>query len=392
MEVMTPSHERRAARLAALLGPETEEDRLVRENPDTVSYGETWWRKHYEWLLHSGYKLRPRYAPDWTPPWQGTNEDPDKFEEGQDNTYYAIMDAVRVSDEAVVTLKQVDMSTRRTSIAEVKINEYLSSGPRASDPRNHSAQVSEVLQVPDEPHTKMLVMPFLRPFYDPRFQTFGEVVAFFTQLFEGLQFLHEHNIAHRDCTRNNIMMDATHLYPDLWHPSNIHKRRDWKGKAKHFTRTERPVKYYFIDYGLSERYNRETTPTWPPLELPVHGGDKSAPENQEKNYNTPCNPFATDVYYIGNLVRENFIQKYHGFSFMKGLVDDMVQDDPSKRPQADEVVARFAKIRKSLYPWQLRARTIRKKEWKVVTLWRLPPHVARTVRFIATRKPAIPDP
>ncbi|KAA1473369.1 hypothetical protein DENSPDRAFT_802484 [Dentipellis sp. KUC8613] len=392
MEVMTPSQERRAARLAALVGPETEEDRLVRENPDMVSYGETWWRKNYAWILQSGYKLRPRYAPDWTPPWRGTEQDPDKFEEGQDNNYYAIMDAVRVSDGAVVTLKQVDMSTQRTSIAEVKINEYLSSGPRASDSRNHSAQVSQVLQVPDEPHMKILVMPFLRPFHDPRFQTFGEAVAFFTQLFEGLQFLHEHNIAHRDCTRNNIMMDATRLYPDLWHPSNIHKRRDWKGKAKHYTRTECPVKYYFIDYGLSEQYNRETASTWPPLELPVHGGDKSAPENQEKNYNTPCNPFATDIYYIGNLVRENFIQKYHGFNFMKGLIADMVQDDPSKRPKIDEVVARFAKIRKSLYPWQLRARPIRKKEWKVVTLWRLPGHFARAVRFVVTQKPAIPDP
>ncbi len=103
-------------------------------------------------------------------------------------------------------------------------------------------------------------------------------------------------------------MDATHLYPDLWHPSDIHRRRDWKGKAKHYTRTERPVKYYFIDYGLSELYNRDTARTWPPLELPVHGGDKSAPENQEKNCNTPCDPFATDIYYIGNLVRENFIQ------------------------------------------------------------------------------------
>ncbi|TFY66061.1 hypothetical protein EVG20_g5022 [Dentipellis fragilis] len=392
MANMTPSRERRAARLAAGRGPETEEDRLVRENPDAVSYGETWWRKQYEWLLQSGYKLRPRYAPGWTPPWEGTGRNPREFEEGQNNSYYAIMDAIRVSDGKVVTLKKLDLNTGRTSLLEVQINEYLSSEPRSSDPRNHSAQVSQVLQVPDEVHMRILVMPFLRPFHDPRFQTFGEVIAFLTLLFEGLQFLHEHDIAHRDCTRNNIMMDATHLYPDLWHPSDIHKRRDWKGKAKHYTRTQCPVKYYFIDYGLSEQYDREKARTWPPLELPVHGGDKSAPENQEKNYNIPCNPFATDIYYIGNLVRENFIQKYHGFTFMKGLVDDMVQDDPSKRPKIDEVVARFAKIRKSLYPWQLRARMIRKKEWKVVTLWRLPGHVARTVRFVATQKPAIPDP
>ncbi len=44
----------------------------------------------------------------------------------------------------------------------------------------------------------------------------------------------------------------------------------------------------------------------PPLEKPLRGGDKSAPEH--KDLQTPCDPFLTDVYYLGNLVREQFIQ------------------------------------------------------------------------------------
>lgn len=39
-----------------------------------LSEPELWWSKHYNWLKDNGYILRPRYAPDWTPSWQGTNK------------------------------------------------------------------------------------------------------------------------------------------------------------------------------------------------------------------------------------------------------------------------------------------------------------------------------
>lgn len=39
-----------------------------------LSEPELWWSKHYIWLKDSGYILRPRYAPDWTPSWKGTKK------------------------------------------------------------------------------------------------------------------------------------------------------------------------------------------------------------------------------------------------------------------------------------------------------------------------------
>ena len=39
-----------------------------------LSEPEQWWSQHYDWLKESGYLLRPRYAPDWTPSWHGTNK------------------------------------------------------------------------------------------------------------------------------------------------------------------------------------------------------------------------------------------------------------------------------------------------------------------------------
>ncbi|KAA1477314.1 hypothetical protein DENSPDRAFT_844530 [Dentipellis sp. KUC8613] len=388
----------RTERLEALreraFGPRTEEDRLYAKDPSTLRPNEKWWRDHYGVLIERGYTLRPRFDPNWTPPWPGTGRYYMEFEEGQQFKRAQILDATRNADGAWVTLKRLDMDEGRSDMEEVGINRYLSSEPLTSDPRNHCAQALEIFTIPDAPNQDVyiMVMPTLRPFDDPTFDTFGEAIAFFTQLFEGLQFLHERKIAHRDCCRPNIMMDASQMYPDLWHFVKTNMRKDWKGKAKHYTRTERPVKYYYLDFGLSQRYQAESTSTWLPLALPVHGADKTAPENSDDKYETPCNPFATDIYYLGNLIRQSFMQRYYGFGFMKKLVADMVQDEPSRRPSINEVVARFAKIRESLHFWKLRSRTTRKKEWKVVTLWRYPPHIIRTIRFIVMRKPAIPDP
>lgn len=95
------------------------------------------------------------------------------------------------------------------------------------------------------------------------------------------------------------MFDASSMYPNGFHPVKIDRNRNFKGTAKAYTRTQRPPIYYFIDFGLSRQYtSRDVT------DEPLRGGDKSAPEHQSRR---PCNPFQTDIYYIGNLVRHEFM-------------------------------------------------------------------------------------
>jgi len=96
------------------------------------------------------------------------------------------------------------------------------------------------------------------------------------------------------------MLDPSGMYPKGFHPVNIHRRRDFKGRAKRFTRTRRPSRYYLVNFGLSRQYNSRNE-----LEVPLRGGDKSAPEHQLPRL---CNPFHTDIYYLGNLVRERFLK------------------------------------------------------------------------------------
>jgi hypothetical protein len=72
-----------------------------------------------------------------------------------------------------------------------------------------------MLKVPDEDDKVIIMMPMLRHWDTPSFETVGEVVDFFGQLFEvrlslsfllkcpdlvgsqGLQFMHMHHVAHR---------------------------------------------------------------------------------------------------------------------------------------------------------------------------------------------------
>ncbi len=107
----------------------------------------------------------------------------------------------------------------------------------------------------------------------------------------------------RDCTRGNIMLDPLNMFPESFHPAVIGRSKDFRRKAKWYSRTRCPTRYLLIDFGLSRRYDPADGP---PLDIPVRGGDKSAPEHQDRV--TPCNPFPTDVYYLGNLVREDFMK------------------------------------------------------------------------------------
>ena len=99
------------------------------------------------------------------------------------------------------------------------------------------------------------------------------------------------------------MLDPSHMYPESFHPVRMSRSRDFRHKAKAYTRTRQPSSYLLIDFGLSRYYDPANGP---PLDKPLRGGDKTAPEHEDRT--TLCNPFPTDVYYLGNFVREYFMQ------------------------------------------------------------------------------------
>jgi len=69
---------------------------------------------------------------------------------------------------------------------ELRITRLFSSPPFAQDRRNHCVPLLDVIELPNTSE-KLMVMPLLRS-SSPRFQTFGEFVAFFAQICEVMSF------------------------------------------------------------------------------------------------------------------------------------------------------------------------------------------------------------
>ncbi|KAI0709588.1 kinase-like domain-containing protein [Cerioporus squamosus] len=360
--------------------------RSKRSERGLLTEGEIFWRERYDWLRQSGYELRPRYRPDWTPSWTGTNKLIISCEDGVALLHTQLIDAVRTSDGRVVVIKQILKSVHPY---EVNIGRYLASPPLSDDPRNHCCPILDVLQDPRDPDIQLVVMPFLRQYNDPKFGTVGEAVEFFRQALEGLQFMHEHHVAHRDIMTLNVMMDPKPLFPDLYHPAVHLKTRDFKGYVHPYSRTARPVKYYWTDFGLSRRFDPQDTN---PLAVPIFGGDRTVPE-YSKDPHSPCNPFRVDVYNAGNLIREGFLQVYKNLAFMEPLVSRMCSEDPEKRPTMSEVISEFQKIMSNLRACQLRQRLVERKDGAFMNLLKGVHHISsRTIPNLLAFNSPLPTP
>ena len=81
----------------------------------------------------------------------------------------------------MVTLKRI---RRKDHPYEADIGLYFSSQALASQPANHCVHVYEVFTLDGEDDAMIMVMPLLRPYTDPSFDTIGEAMECFRQLFE----------------------------------------------------------------------------------------------------------------------------------------------------------------------------------------------------------------
>lgn len=92
-----------------------------------------------------------------------------------------VLDATRTSDQKLVMLKQI---SKELHPFEVEIGHFFSTEPRSSDPRNHCVPILEILQDPMDEDYQIIVMPLLRLQNRPPFETVGEILELFRQLFE----------------------------------------------------------------------------------------------------------------------------------------------------------------------------------------------------------------
>lgn len=91
------------------------------------------------------------------------------------------LDATRIADGKRVFLKRVFTADHPY---EASFGRLFSNEPNASDESNYCVPVYDVLDIPDNENFIIIVMPFLDPWNRPPFETVGEAVEFFRQIFD----------------------------------------------------------------------------------------------------------------------------------------------------------------------------------------------------------------
>ncbi|KAH9936828.1 kinase-like protein [Epithele typhae] len=306
--------------------------RLIQAGTYSLREREKPWVARQPALYERGYSLRPRYVPGWTPSWEGTNrhalycEDSISPLDGQTSN---VMDATRRKDGKLVVIKTTRLQW------ELDIARYVTS---LQDPQNHCVPVIDVFRDSLVPGTVLMVMPYLRPFNNPPMEKLGELFAFIDQTLEGLSFLHRHRIAHRDICPLNVMMDAHPLYPGGHHPVRLGSSPDALYEVKALSRTTHPVQYYYIDFDCASFFKEEESP----MVLGDVGQYNKVPELSET---VPYNAFKVDIFSLGNLYFEEFTEVYQHLGFLDPIVSNMRQQDPTARPQIDDVIDQWKTLR-----------------------------------------------
>ncbi|KAB5590966.1 hypothetical protein CTheo_5582 [Ceratobasidium theobromae] len=335
---------------------------------------ETRWAAYYEYLIDTGYQLRPRFRPGWVRSWRGTNHYPEDCEDSWSRVSNNTLDAVRVSDGKQVMIKMILPSAEYPvgdDQSEVKILQYLSSPELRSDTRNHAVPYLDSFPIPGVSGGIFLVTPLLVPWNKPLLTTVNEAVDFMRQIFEvrevvlsksgllinqqGLAFLHEHRVAHRsvvqpsfippkptrsfrDCTPPNIMMNWSPLIDEPFHPVRNECSLDGEYYIRVGIRTETPIRYYFIDFDLATYFKPGVRH---PRVTGQAGRERSVPElNSLKRYN----PYKVDIFMIGAFLERDLVEKFPDLAFLRPLIHRMMSPRPRNRPTAAKVVRMFQKI------------------------------------------------
>lgn len=113
--------------------------------------------------------------------------------------------------------------------------------------------------------------------------------------------MHHLNVAHRYVMRPYLRQIKPHCFESDCTAENVAFSR-----SKTHPRMRPPPRYYLVGFELSVQYSSRdiVDETW-------RRGDTFAPEHRSRGYS---NPFHTDIYYLGNLVSQEFVEASSYFS------------------------------------------------------------------------------
>ncbi|KAJ7203606.1 hypothetical protein GGX14DRAFT_150365 [Mycena pura] len=323
-----------------------------------LSNPEIFWRDNYEHILDCGYRLRPRYKPDWVPSWKT-----DRLKSAaEDRLRLAhvrgkVTNGWRCSDEVCVVLKRVDQD-------ELRVLELLNTLPRVS--QNRTVPLLEVIPLSEKSDESLAVMPMFGHFHNaPSFDRLGDLIQALSQLMSGINFMHEHRIAHRDACLLNFVADKTYLVPGGFHFSAQLRAPDGKRWIKNFrTHSSVQVEYYIIDFGLSLIDPQ-------PGDHGRVGQDKTVPE--WRRHPPHYDPFKLDIYQFGSMILRDFMEsewEYIGaaLSPLRPLATAMTCENPDERLTSEEAARELERLAERFPvgqgPW-INSDKVEPRQWRL---------------------------
>ncbi|GBE86804.1 predicted protein [Sparassis crispa] len=297
--------------------------------PYALGESEIFWSEHYTYLARQGYQLRDRYRPDWSPSWLGTETNPEDCEDSVIALKMNSMDATR-QDGLCVRIKHVERGKN-----ERKVVSYLKD---TVESENYVPLV-EFLQDPLLPDKDFMISLYLRPFYNPGLTNASHMVDFVMQTLQCLAFLHGKQVAHRNCCADNIMMDASSMYPMGHHPVRLECARDGVSEAVLTNCIRRPVRYYFVDFSRASRFREGELRPYARVREDL---DKCLPE-YKMAINGRLDTFKADVYRLGKLYQTTFLGAQYlragwPLASLQTLVTAMMHPQPEMRPTASRAI------------------------------------------------------
>ncbi|KAJ7768511.1 kinase-like domain-containing protein [Mycena metata] len=315
---------------------------------------ERFWVHSQPFLLTRGYELRPRYHPEWVPSWSVQRTFYQEYDDSLAIHKPRVLDATRIQDGKKVILKRVE-----TDGKELAIIKHLSTPSARSDPRNRTIPLLDILPMPGTPWS-FLVMPYCRVFDYPPFHCRNEFVDAMGQFMEGLQFMHDHNVAHFDIAPQNMVMDESRVIPKGSHFSDP---RTHNGFYRLFSWNDRctvlPVDYYYIDFGLSLYFpdGKDTALYCATL--------RTFPNIPELSQDVPYNPFPVDIFQLGLTVHK-LIDAYPALEAFRPVAADMTATNPRERPTPADSLKHLREIAA-----KIPAMTLSEQIWEKDTgLWK----------------------
>ena len=97
------------------------------------------------------------------------------------------------------------------------------------------------------------------------------------------------------------MMDGRSLYDESFHP--VHQTHSIDGKRlvyPKYLRSQKPVRYYYIDFGYATWFRDTNTPR-------TVIGSRARERAPEQKEGKPYDPFKADVYQLGAVIRRDLI-------------------------------------------------------------------------------------